>query len=139
MTRLYVLAAFIVMTSAAFAQAPWPTKPVRVIVPSPPGGGTDTTGRFLAAQFTAALGTNFIVDNRGGASGVIGYQLAARSPADGYTLLVAPSSMTTVHLLTRDPGFDVVRDFAPITQVVEIPQVVVVHPTLAARTLQELR
>ena len=122
----------------AHAQADWPVKPVRIIVPSSPGGGTDTIGRLLGAHFSNALGQQFVIDNRAGAAGLIGYQIAARTAGDGYTLLVAPTTITSIHLVTKNPQFDVTRDFAPITQVVASTQALVVHPAIPAKTVPEL-
>ena len=120
------------------AQTAWPTKFVRILVPSSPGGGTDTIARLLGAHFSAALGQSFVIENRAGAGGLIGYQIAAQASGDGYTLLVAPTTITSIHLVTRNPRFDVVRDFVPITQVVASAQVLVVHPAIAARSINEL-
>jgi tripartite-type tricarboxylate transporter receptor subunit TctC len=120
------------------AQTSWPAKPVRVIVPAAPGGGTDTIGRLLAAHFTAATRQQFVVDNRGGAAGLIGYQLAARTAGDGYTLIVAPTTITTLPVLVKDAQYDVLKDFAPITQIVASSQAVVVHPSVAAKSLPDL-
>jgi tripartite-type tricarboxylate transporter receptor subunit TctC len=121
-----------------WAQANWPAKPVRVIVPSAPGGGTDTIGRLLAAHFTAATRQQFVVDNRGGAAGLIGYQLAARTAGDGYTLIVAPTTITTLPVLVKDAQYDVLKDFAPITQIVASTQALVVHPSIPAKSLPDL-
>ena len=122
----------------AHAEADWPVKPVRIIVPSSPGGGTDTIARLLGAHFSSALGQQFVIDNRAGAAGLIGYQIAARTAGDGYTLLVAPTTITSIHLVTKNPQFEVTKDFAPITQVVASTQALVVHPSLPAKSVQEL-
>jgi tripartite-type tricarboxylate transporter receptor subunit TctC len=116
----------------------WPVKPVRVIVPAAPGGGTDTIGRLLAAHFTNATRQQFVVDNRGGAAGLIGYQLAARTAGDGYTLIVAPTTITTLPVLVKDAQYDVLKDFAPITQIVASTQALVVHPAIPAKSLPDL-
>jgi tripartite-type tricarboxylate transporter receptor subunit TctC len=120
------------------AQTSWPVKPVRVIVPAAPGGGTDMIGRLLAAHFTAATKQQFVVDNRGGAAGLIGYQLAARTAGDGYTLLVAPTTITTLALTVKDPQYDVLKDFAPVTQIVASTQALVVHPSVPVKSLPDL-
>ncbi|HYC44182.1 MAG TPA: tripartite tricarboxylate transporter substrate binding protein [Burkholderiales bacterium] len=122
---------------AALAQD-WPARPVRVIIPSSPGGGTDTIGRLLGAHFTAATGQQFVIDNRAGAAGLIGYQLAARTTGDGYTLLVAPTTITTLPLVVKNPQYDVLKDFAPISQIVASAQAIVVHPSVAAKSLADL-
>ena len=120
------------------AQADWPLKPVRIIVPSSPGGGTDTIARFLGTHFSAALGQQFVIDNRAGASGLIGYQIAARTAGDGYTLLVAPTTITSLPLVVKNPQYDPVKDFAPISQVVASTQALVVHPSIPAKSVQDL-
>ena len=125
-------------TPHAYAQNEWPLKPVRIIVPSSPGGGTDTIARLLGAHFSSALGQQFVIDNRAGAAGLIGYQIAARTAGDGYTLLVAPTTITSIHLVTKNPQFEVTKDFAPITQVVASTQALVVHPSVPAKSVQEL-
>jgi tripartite-type tricarboxylate transporter receptor subunit TctC len=124
--------------AAAQAQTDWPTKPVRIIVPSSPGGGTDTVARLLGTHFSSALGQSFVIENRAGAAGLIGYQVAAKARGDGYTLLVAPTTITSIHLVVKNPQFDVARDFVPISQVVASSQALVVHPTLAARSVRDL-
>ena len=120
------------------AQSEWPAKPVRIIVPSSAGGGTDTIGRLLAAHFSAALGQQFLVENRAGAAGAIGYAVASRASGDGYTLLIAPTTITSIHLVLKNPQFDALRDFTPITQVVASAQALVVHPSLPARSVRDL-
>jgi tripartite-type tricarboxylate transporter receptor subunit TctC len=122
----------------AYAQTDWPVKPVRIIVPSSPGGGTDTIARLLGAHFSNALGQQFVIDNRAGAAGLIGYQIAARTAGDGYTLLLAPTTITTLPLVVRNPQYDTLRDFVPITQVVASTQVLVVHPSIPAKSVPEL-
>jgi tripartite-type tricarboxylate transporter receptor subunit TctC len=122
----------------AHAQTAWPVKPVRIIVPSSPGGGTDTIARLLGTHFSNAVGQQFVIDNRAGAAGLIGYQIAARTAGDGYTLLVAPTTITTLHLVVRNPQYDVLKDFAPVSQIVASTQALVVHPSLPAKSLPEL-
>jgi tripartite-type tricarboxylate transporter receptor subunit TctC len=126
------------LCTPAHAQAQWPAKPVRIIVPSSPGGGTDTIARLLGAHFSAALGQQFVIDNRAGAAGLIGYQIAARTAGDGYTLLVAPTTITTIPLVVKNPQYDPLKDFAPITQVVASTQVLVVHPSMPAKSVRDL-
>lgn len=133
-----VFGALLAATADVRAQAEWPVKPVRIIVPSSPGGGTDTIGRLLGTHFSAALGQQFVIDNRAGAAGLIGYQIAARTSGDGYTLLVAPTTITSIHLVVKNPQFDVLRDFAPITQVVASAQALVVHPSIPAKSVRDL-
>lgn len=134
----FVALCSLAICTAAHAQPQWPTKPVRIIVPSSPGGGTDTIARLLGAHFSAALGQQFVIDNRAGAAGLIGYQIAARTAGDGYTLLLAPTTITTIPLVVRNPQYDPLKDFAPISQVVASTQVLVVHPSVPAKSVRDL-
>lgn len=123
----------------AAAQGEWPAKPVTVVVPSSPGGGTDTYGRLLAQQLTEQLKQSFVVDNKPGASGAIGATFVAKAPPDGYTLLVASNSSLGINpALYKSLGYDVFRDFAPVTRGVIAPMVVVAHPATGVKTLREL-
>src|SRR5688572_7488324 len=131
------LGALFFIAVEAHAQAEWPVKPVRVIVPSSPGGGTDTIARLLGAHFSAALGQQFVIDNRAGAAGLIGYQIAARTAGDGYTVLVAPTTITSLPLVVKNPQYDPLKDFAPVTQVVASAQVLVVHPAIPVKTVPD--
>ena len=123
----------------AFAQAQYPVKPVRVIVPYPPGGGNDTLARLFGQKLTDAWGQQFVIENRPGAGTIIGTAAAAKSPPDGYTLLL--SSIAThafsPHLYSK-PGYDPVKDFSPVTLLVIAPTLLVVNPALPVRTLGEL-
>jgi tripartite-type tricarboxylate transporter receptor subunit TctC len=125
---------------AAFAQAPaYPTKPVRFIAPFPPGGTSDIIARVAAQKLTDALGKQVLVDNRGGASGTIGYELAAKAPADGYTLLLCSmGGLVTNQFLFKRLPFDPQKDFAPISQLATAGQVLVVNPSVPAKSVQEL-
>ena len=121
------------------AQGAWPNKPVRVVVPFPPGGATDIVGREISERLAAALGQPFVVDNKAGASGNIGVELVVRAPADGYTLVVgAPQTLTINPQLFRNLPFNPQRDLAPIAVVASVPNVLIVSPKLSARTPQEL-
>ena len=119
------------------AQA-YPTKTVRVIAASAPGGTSDILARLLAQQLTNELGQSFVVENRAGASGIIGTDLVAKAPPDGYTLLLIQPSLTiNPHIFAKLP-YDAIRDFAPVSLVVDVPQIVCVHPSVPARTVKEL-
>jgi tripartite-type tricarboxylate transporter receptor subunit TctC len=122
----------------AFAQG-YPVKPVRIIVPFPPGGGTDILARMAAAKLGSLLGQQFIVDNRSGAGGALGTEFSARAVADGYTLLFNSSSPLSIgpHLV-RKPAYDPLRDFAPVILVASAPNVLVIHPSVPARSVKEL-
>jgi tripartite-type tricarboxylate transporter receptor subunit TctC len=115
----------------------WPAKPVKILVPTAPGGLADILARTLAAHLTKTMGQQFYVENRGGAGNTIGIEQVARSPNDGYTLLFGAGTITINHVVYKKLPYDVVRDFAPITQLVSIPNVLVVHPSQGIGTLTE--
>jgi tripartite-type tricarboxylate transporter receptor subunit TctC len=134
-----LLAVFLLLLiSTTGAAQPFPSKPIRCIVPSSPGGGADTTARLVAAALPAVLGEQVIVENRAGASGNIGTAAAAKSPPDGYTWLLINNAQAANATLQKDPGFDLLRDFAPVTQVDSSPHIVVVHPSVPVTSIQEL-
>ncbi len=135
--RAVVLIAMLFMAGAAGAQN-WPAHPVRVIVPFAPGGPTDVMARILAIKLSESLGQQFIVENRPGAGGNIGMGLVAKAAPDGYTVLVASSSYVVNPSLYAKPGYDPYKDFAPVTVAAASPNVIVVHPSVQAKTLQEL-
>jgi tripartite-type tricarboxylate transporter receptor subunit TctC len=134
----YVSAAIAAMCWAALACAQtYPVRPVRIIVPTAPGGGTDIQARLLAKNFQEAMGQPFVIENRAGASGMIGAELTAKAPPDGYTLLMTSTYLATNVSLYKKMPFDATRDFAPITQVSFAPQLLIVHPSVPARTVKE--
>lgn len=116
----------------------YPAKSVRIIVPSSPGGGTDATARIVAPRLGELLHQQVVVENRAGAAVMLGSEYVARAAPDGYTLLVAPSTLVIVPSLYRKMRFDPVRDFAPVSKLIVIPQLLVSHPSVPARTLKEL-
>ncbi|MBV9191186.1 MAG: tripartite tricarboxylate transporter substrate binding protein [Betaproteobacteria bacterium] len=116
----------------------YPNHPVRIIVPSPPAGGTDIVGRVLAEHFTKALGQQFFVENKPGAGNLIGIETAARSAPDGYTLLMAPSTIVLNTVLYKKVPFDPVKDFAPITLTATAPNILIVNPSVPVKTTAEL-
>jgi tripartite-type tricarboxylate transporter receptor subunit TctC len=142
--RLHHLACLAVLgvITGAHAQskgpAQYPTKPIRFVVPFVPGGPTDIQGRMLGEKLAQRLGQQVIVDNRGGAGGNIGMEITARAPADGYTLVIATVGTWAVNPHLYPLPFDVVKDFSPITQVSTSPGVLVVHPSVNAKTVKEL-
>jgi tripartite-type tricarboxylate transporter receptor subunit TctC len=138
--RSAVFAAVAVAFAApALAQQNYPTKPIRFIAAFPPGGTSDIVARLAAQKLTDALGKQVIVDNRGGASGTIGYDMAAKSPADGYTLLlVSMGGLVTNQFLFKKLPFDPQKDFAPISQLATAGQVLVINPGIPAKSVQEL-
>lgn len=134
-----VLAGFATGVSAqTTAPAQYPTKPIRFVVPFVPGGPTDIQGRMLGEKLGQRLGQQIIVDNRGGAGGNIGMEIVARAPADGYTLVIATVGTWAVNPHLYQLPFDVVKDFSPITQVSTSPGVLIVHPSVNAKTVKEL-
>ena len=120
----------------ALAQT-YPSKPVKILVPTAAGGLADTLARVLATHFTNVMGQQFYVENRGGAGNVIGIESVVRSPADGYTLLFGAGTVTTNHLVYKKLPYDAERDLAPVTQLVSVPNVLVVHPKVNISTLAE--
>ncbi len=125
------------LPGAAIAQT-WPAKPVRLIAPFPPGGINDVIGRGIGQRLSEHWGQPVLVDNRGGAGSVIGTELVAKSPPDGYTLLLISAAHAINVTLQRKLPYDSIRDFAPVAYIGWSPFVLVVHPSLPARTVQEL-
>ena len=117
----------------------YPAKPIRIIAPFPPGGGTDLFARLIAQKMSVAWGQQTVVDNRPGAAGMIGSSQVARAAPDGYTLLLTTlDTLAIIPHLTKKPLYDSVRDFAQIIVIASAPNVLVVHPSLPARTVKEL-
>jgi len=140
--KRFVLAACIcaaVSPCVASAQsaAPYPVKPVRVIVPYPPGSGVDIVTRIVVPRLAEAMGQSFVIDNRGGAGGIVGTQAAARAPADGYNLNVAGTSFVVNPSLNSNVPYST-RDFAPITRLASVPFILVVHPAMPVKSLADL-
>ncbi len=134
-----LLAAFvtsIVMTDT-FAQ-PYPSKPIRMIVAVPPGGPADTLARLVSPRLAEALGQSVVIDNRPGANGNIAYEMAARAVPDGYTFVLVAAGIAINPSLYREVKYDLRRDFAPITQGISVPNILVVHPSVAAASVKEL-
>jgi len=133
-----VLASLALLTAAAQAQT-YPSKPIRFIVPFAPGGGSDLVARTVGQKITEALGQPVIIDNRTGAAGMIGAEVAAKSPADGHTLLLGSNGPLAINpsLYPKMP-YDAVRDFAPVSLVTIMPFVLVTHPALPVKTVKEL-
>ena len=128
-----------VMAATAFAQDTYPSKPVTMIVPQAPGGANDTVGRILAHRLSENLGKQFVIDNRPGAGGNIGTAAAAKASKDGYTLLVTVNSAHVINpSLYKNPGFDPVKDFEPITPFATVAYVWVAYPGFAAKSIKEL-
>jgi len=128
--------AILVATGACVAQT-YPSKPVRLVVPASPGGGSDLVTRIVAAPLAALLGQPFVVENRVTAGGIIASQQVAQSAPDGYTLLSTFDTFVTNQFLFKDLQWHPVKDFAPVMQICIFPQVLVVHPSIGVNTLQE--
>jgi tripartite-type tricarboxylate transporter receptor subunit TctC len=138
--RILLLAAFTAALGLACANAvaqPYPSRPIRLVVPFTAGGGTDITARLVGQKLGERLGTSIVVDNRTGAGGIVGTEIAARAAPDGYTLVLVSSSHAINPSLHRRLPYDTVKDFAPVTLVVLSPGMLVVNPAVAARTVKE--
>jgi tripartite-type tricarboxylate transporter receptor subunit TctC len=132
------IAAATLVTLPALAQAQnYPAKPVRVIVPFAPGGGSDLTARQVSAKFTELLKQQFVVDNRGGAGGLIGMEMTAKSVPDGYTIMIMSGSFSATSA-THQPAFDPINNIVPVAEVGFTPFVLSVHPSLPSKTTKEL-
>ena len=123
--------------TAAHAQADYPSRPVRIVVPSEPGGGTDISARILAEKLSQSMGQQFVVENRPGAGQMIGTEQVARSPNDGYTLLVAAAAITILPATNPNVKFDILRDFTPVSQLVSSPSMLVTPAKLPFGTLKD--
>src|SRR5215467_9115341 len=130
--------ALLLWALAAAAAAQYPSRPVRFIVPSAAGGGTDIIARAISLKLSESLGAQFVVDNRPGAGQMIGIELDAKSQGDGYTILMAASTLAINPVMYKKVPYDPLRDFAPITQAATLPNVIVVHPTLEVNSLKAL-
>ena len=137
MVRLIALVLCSLFVAAAGAQDAYPSRPLKFILPFPPGGGTDILGRVIAERLSASLGQPVVTENRGGAGGNVGAEAAAHSAPDGYTIvLVAPSLAISPSLYSR-LNYDPVKDFAPISLVATVPNVMITNPAVEAKNLQE--
>jgi tripartite-type tricarboxylate transporter receptor subunit TctC len=136
--RVFIVALALFAGAALAQNAPYPSRPVKIIVPSAPGGGTDIIARELAAHFSKSMGQSFVVENKAGAGNMIGIEAAARSAPDGYTLLFVPSPLVLNTVLYKSVPYKPVLDFAPITIAATAPNVLVAGPAVTARTLSEL-
>jgi tripartite-type tricarboxylate transporter receptor subunit TctC len=123
---------------AAAAHAQYPAKPVRIVVPSSAGGGTDIIARIVSPKLSERLGQQIVIDDRPGAGTMIGAELVAKAPPDGYTLLISPSTLATNPIIYRKVPYNALTDFAPVTLVLSAPNILVVHPSLPVKTVKEL-
>ena len=138
MLRIILSAAIgaVVLTAGAQAQT-WPNRPVRIVVPSPPAGGTDIVARVMADHFSKAFKQQFFVENRPGAGNMIGIESVARAANDGYTFLMTASTLSINSVLYKKVSYDPIKDFAPITLAAMAPNVLIVNPSVPAKTLAE--
>jgi len=137
--RFLVTAALALVPLTAAAQADWPAKPVRIVVPFAAGGTTDITARIVAAELGKTLGQTFVVENKGGAGGNLGAADVAKSAPDGYTFLMGtPGTQAINQFLYAKMPYDTQKDFAPVSFVVKVPNVLVVNPGLGVKSVQEL-
>jgi tripartite-type tricarboxylate transporter receptor subunit TctC len=133
---LFVLAAALSASVQTYAQ--YPAKPVRLVVPFPPGGGTDTLARVYGQKLGEALGQQVVIDNRPGGGTNIGAEIAAKAPPDGYTALMGNIAHAINVTLYSKLSYDLVRDFAPVTLLASTPNILVVHPSIPVRSVKEL-
>jgi len=133
-------AAFVALAvSGALHAQQFPSKPIRIVVPFAAGGPSDITSRNIAPKMTELLGASIVVDNRGGANGFIGAEIVAKSPPDGYTLLSATASITSINMVVyHKRPYDTLRDFQPLTTIMATDTILVVHPSVPARTVKDL-
>ena len=137
--KVWCAAALVMSAGASVAgEAPYPNRPMRLIIPQSPGGASDTVGRAVAAKLSERFGQQVVADNRPGATGNVGAEIVKNAAPDGYTiLLTAPNLVTSPSLYARTP-FDPIRDFAPVSQLTMSPNVFLVHPSFAAKNMKEL-
>ena len=124
-------------SATAAAGTPYPTKAIRLVVPFAPGGSNDIMARLIGQKFSESLGEQVVVDNRGGASGIIGTDIAAKAPPDGYTLLMMSLTLAVNPSLYRKLPYDTRNDLAPVTLVASAPLMLVVHPSIPAKSVQD--
>ena len=132
------LAIALVLAAQPAMAIPYPVKPIRMIVAVPPAGPADTLSRLVSPKLTEALGQTIVIDNRPGANGNIAYEMTARAVPDGYTITAVAAGVAINPSLYRDVKFDPVKDFAAITQGISVPNILVVHPSVAANSVKEL-
>jgi tripartite-type tricarboxylate transporter receptor subunit TctC len=139
MLKICTAMAGLSLLTPQFATAqPYPNRPIRAVVPLAPGGGTDTVGRLVAAKLSESLGQQIVVDNRGGGGGVVGTDLVAKATPDGYTILVGSITTNAVNpVLYKKLPYDHIRDFAPISLIGTVPNALVVHTSVPAKSMKE--
>jgi len=138
MARVLIFVLLAAITLPAFAQQSYPSKPVRIVSPFPPGGGNDALCRTIAPKLSENLKQQVIIENRAGANGIVGTEVAARSAPDGYTIVLIPSGHAVNASLYKKLPFDSIRDFTPITLVASSPLVLAVHPSLPVKNVKDV-
>jgi tripartite-type tricarboxylate transporter receptor subunit TctC len=138
MAQKWLAACLLILLGVVSAQADYPDRPVKVVVPVAAGGGVDVMARLLAQKLGERLNQQFVVENRPGAAGVIGSKSVIAAPPDGLTLLYTPSSLSLSVVVSKTPPYDLAKDFTPIINVAISPYALVVHPSVPAQSLKEL-
>src|SRR5687767_2629126 len=136
--RFAAALAALALSAACLAQAPWPSRPVRIVVPYAPGGITDTVTRLTAPKLQEGIGQPVVVENKVGAGGALATEYVARSAPDGYTLLMGSAAPQTLNQHIQKLGYDGLRDFVPVTLINTNPLVLMVHPSLPAQNVRDL-
>jgi tripartite-type tricarboxylate transporter receptor subunit TctC len=126
-----------VIAGSAAAQPGYPNRTVRIVVPATPGGGSDLFARLAAQRLASVLGQQFVVDNKPGGGTLVGMDAVLHSPPDGHMLYLSPSTTTSMHVARKSMPYDVTKVFVPVTQLVELPQALIIHPSVAAQTTRE--
>jgi len=134
--KVYLFSVLMAVSSFSFSQS-YPSKSVKIIVPSAPGGGSDIIARQLAQSFTKAFGQSFFVENKPGAGNMIGIEAVMHAPADGYTLLMVPTPLILNPILMKNVGYDPIKDFSPISLAATAPNIFVVNPNIQAKNLRD--
>ena len=132
-----VVATLLAVFAGGVLAQTYPAKPIRLILPFPPGAGSDIVGRMLGQKISERLGESVVADNRAGAGGNLGIALAAKAPPDGYTILLATASIAVSPALFANPGYDAIKDLTPIARLTLIPNILLVHPSVPAKTLRQ--
>src|SRR5499433_3530461 len=136
-SALSALTVLTLLTTSVAAQVSYPNRPVRIVVPATPGGGSDLFARLAAQHLSNVLGQQFVVDNKPGGGTLVGMDTVLHSPPDGHTLYLSPSTTTSMHVARKSMPYDVTKVFTPVTQLVVLPQALIVHPSVPAQTTKE--
>lgn len=137
-TRLFLLGCVMALPSMEASAQAWPSKPIRLVVPFAPGGNTDIIARFIAPKMSQELGQNILIDNRGGAGSTLGTNVAAKSPPDGYTIVMVSTAHVINPAVRKALPYDSINDFAAVTLVADVPNALVVHPSLPVHNVRQL-